>query len=107
MIIPFRSPASHGIILDIPAHDLPPEAWSYGNNVRFRNGQIEKFNGHERVYSGNAPVAGAHFLLPYFQLDGEFAWIIVGATAPKVIAALVTISSSIVNIIATFTTEMA
>lgn len=39
-----------GINKDLPAHTLPPEEWSDGNNVRFQDGHIVKFKGHSQVF---------------------------------------------------------
>lgn len=36
---------------DVPPHELPPEAWSDGNNMRFRDKKAVKFNGHDQVFS--------------------------------------------------------
>jgi len=39
-----------GIIRDIAPIELPPEAWSDGNNVRFLDKKVEKMKGEEAVY---------------------------------------------------------
>ncbi len=78
MIIPLRNPAAIGVIRDIEAHDLPREAWSYARNMRFTDDRIEKFSGHSQLYSTGAPAVGAHYIMPFFQPDGNFAWVICG-----------------------------
>lgn len=42
-----------GVIQDIKAHELPPEAWSGSNNVKYTNGYVEKIRGHLEVLSGS------------------------------------------------------
>lgn len=41
-IVPVRELAKYGIITDMDPFDLPPEAWSFGVNVRFRNGKVSR-----------------------------------------------------------------
>lgn len=41
-IVPVRSLAERGLILDAPAFDLPPNAFSNGSNVRFRDGAARR-----------------------------------------------------------------
>jgi hypothetical protein len=41
-IVPVRELAKYGIITDMDPYDLPPEAWSFGSNVRFRNGKVSR-----------------------------------------------------------------
>lgn len=36
----------YGLVSDTAAHQLPPEAWSDGKNVRFRDGYCENVGGH-------------------------------------------------------------
>lgn len=47
--VDFHSPGSVGIIRDIPPHELPPEAWSNGRNMRFRDGKCEQAQGYVNV----------------------------------------------------------
>lgn len=54
---------SMGVIRDIPAHELPPEAISNGQNIRFREGKLEKFMGHSNVYG--TPLQAPYWLLPW------------------------------------------
>lgn len=48
--VPIDNIASLGIIKDTPAHQLPPEAWSDGLNMRFFDGKAVKFQGHSAVF---------------------------------------------------------
>ena len=79
MIIKFRNPGEYGIIKDIDPHDLPLGVWSDGNNVRFRDGRVERISGHTAVYESATPTTedNTTFILPYF--DGtDFKWLLAG-----------------------------
>lgn len=54
-IMRVRNVGSKGVVKDLPAFDLPPEAWSDSNNVRFIAGRIEKIGGFFPVLSENMP----------------------------------------------------
>jgi hypothetical protein len=41
---------SLGVIKDLPAHTIPPEAWSDANNVRFQEGHVQKYKGHTQIF---------------------------------------------------------
>ena len=45
-----------GIIDDLLPHQLPPNAWSSGRNVRFNDGKLIKFTGHEQFFDAGAAV---------------------------------------------------
>jgi hypothetical protein len=64
-----------GIIKDIPPHLLAPEAWSDGQNVRFRDNKVVKFLGHADIF-------GAPTVAPYWALgcptDTSFLWLYAG-----------------------------
>lgn len=72
----------HGIIRDVPAHMLPVNAWSNGNNVRFRNGFVEKI-------LGQTPLFGTPSVAPYgvFSVsDGSnIFWVYTGLAAVYVV----------------------
>ncbi|QDH46867.1 hypothetical protein LAh9_143 [Aeromonas phage LAh_9] len=44
-----------GTIKDLPPFELPPEAWSTSNNVRFVGGRVEKMGGMLPVLTTNMP----------------------------------------------------
>lgn len=48
--VPIHNAGAIGIIKDLPGHDLLPEAWSDGQNVRFRDGKIIRSLGHSAVF---------------------------------------------------------
>ncbi len=78
--ISYRTPGKYGIIRDIPATDLPPEAWSFGQNVTFKDGRVYKRLGHATSFETEMQntAQGIHFILPLFQEGGEFSWVVVG-----------------------------
>lgn len=41
---------SIGVVKDIPAHLLPPEAWSDAQNIRFQDNKVLKMTGHALVF---------------------------------------------------------
>ncbi len=50
-----------GIARDIPPHLLPPEVWSNGKNVRFRDNKVVSFTGHKTVF--DPPTLAPHWAL--------------------------------------------
>lgn len=51
MIIPVPMAGQHGLVPDLPHHELPLNAWTAAKNVRFRDGSAEKFLGHLEVFN--------------------------------------------------------
>lgn len=49
--IPFYQAGDIGIIKDIHAHEIPPQAWSDGTNIQFRNGKAVRRMGQQKVYT--------------------------------------------------------
>lgn len=78
--ISFRTPGKYGIIKDIPAYDLPPEAWNFGQNITFRDQRVEKRLGHATSFTDELQntAQGIHFILPLFQENNEFSWVVAG-----------------------------
>jgi len=66
-----------GIISDVDSYELPPEAWSDGQNFRFINDSAEKIEGEIDVFT--APSIPPHWLLPW-QFSTGFRWIYAGTT---------------------------
>lgn len=54
-IMRVRSIGGTGVIKDLPAFELPPEAWSHANNVRFIAKRIEKMGGYFPVLAESMP----------------------------------------------------
>lgn len=46
----FKDLAKIGIVRDTPSDELPPQAWSQGRNVRFRDGAVEKIKGYSEPF---------------------------------------------------------
>lgn len=46
--------ASIGVIQDEPAYQLPPEAWSLGNNMRILDGGMRRLFGWTQIFTGTA-----------------------------------------------------
>lgn len=70
VIIP--SAGQYGFLPDPKPQELPPNAWSYAQNVRFRNGYAEKFGGSSQVL--NTPPAIPYFISPFRNLTNKF-WV--------------------------------
>lgn len=47
---------SAGVIKDLSAHELPPQAWADARNVRFIDGSAQQFYGYGQVYGAPAAV---------------------------------------------------
>ncbi len=62
--INFYKAGQLGIIKDIPPEELPPHAWSDGNNVRFEDGKILRAPGMQNVFG--TPLAAPYWLMPIF-----------------------------------------
>jgi hypothetical protein len=60
-----------GIIRDTPAEELPPQAWSRGRNVRFRDGAVEKIKGYSEPFG--TPL-GVPYALHPVRTATDFFW---------------------------------
>ncbi len=67
--VKFHNAGAIGIIQDIPAHELPPEAWTSGINVRMFDRFVQKSFGHEKVL--DPPSIVAYSLVPSFTIAGN------------------------------------
>jgi hypothetical protein len=54
MITSFDDVGAIGVIKDIPGHEVPEQAWTDAENMRFYNGSAEKFKGHVGVYESSS-----------------------------------------------------
>lgn len=59
--IEFKQPGAVGVVKDIAASELPPNAWSDAQNIRFLDGSALQFLGHGQVYQ--SPPAAPQYLL--------------------------------------------
>jgi len=66
--VKFHNVGAIGILQDVPAYDLPPEAWSDGLNVRAHDGAMWKSLGHEKIM--DPPSIQTFALFPAFTASG-------------------------------------
>lgn len=81
MISWFDNIGAVGIIKDIPAHQLPAEAWSGGQNVRFVDGKVRKFAGHSRVFDSSTAsptISIAPYYLQPVATSTQYYWLYAG-----------------------------
>ena len=77
-LIPITNVGQVGIIQDIPPYNLPPNAWSGGNNVRFLDNGVKKVAGYEAVMA-TVPFA-PYYLQSFLDNANTYYWIAYGAT---------------------------
>lgn len=68
--IPVRNIGRLGIIADASPYDLPIDAWSDGNNVRFAEGTVRKAPVFRKVDASIIPT-DPRFLQPFYGTDGN------------------------------------
>jgi len=76
-IIRMRDVGKFGVITDIDAAMLPPEAWSSGQNIRFIAKQAERTRGC--IDSYNTPNVDPFFVMSWEYSDVPF-WVYASAT---------------------------
>lgn len=65
MLVQFRNLGKYGIVSDIDSYLLPPEAWSNGNNITFKNNHVEKSTGYSSFFT---PVTtDTNFIVPVLK----------------------------------------
>lgn len=62
-----------GLVKDQQPEELPGNAWSDSRNVRFSNGNAQRFQGHSAVF--DPPSGIPRFLQPLEKTDGTKFWI--------------------------------
>lgn len=72
MMISMNNLGSVGIINDMPAENLPLEAWSGGVNVTFRENAVRKSNGWSEPVG--TPTVVPYFTMPYTTVSDSY-WI--------------------------------
>ncbi len=77
-LVPITDVGKVGIIQDIPPYNLPPNAWSDGNNVRFLDNGVKKVAGYEEVMA-TCPFA-PYYIHSYLSASGTYYWIAYGST---------------------------
>jgi len=73
-LIPFRNMGA-GLNLDGFPHELSPQEWSAGRNVRFRDGYVEKSQGDARIHG--TLLADPYGLFPIQSANGRY-WVYAG-----------------------------
>lgn len=66
-----------GVVSDVPPYQLPPEAFSLGNNMRFTDDDVERLLGWAQVFG--APPIAPEFLMPISTADSNY-WLFSGLT---------------------------
>jgi hypothetical protein len=79
-----------GVNRDLSAHELPPNAWTDAQNVRFLDGMAYQFFGHGEVY--NSPTYAPQHVLPC-NISGNRYWIY--TTAAKTYCTTITGGSAV------------
>ena len=74
-VIPIHNVGAIGINRDIPAHLLPPEAWSDGRNVRFNDNKVVKSLGFSLAFD---PPTVAPYWVKGIRGASEFFWVYAG-----------------------------
>lgn len=77
-IVPVTDIDKIGIVQDVPDYELPLNAWTYGRNVRFRDGKVEKFRGHNVAL--DPPSVAPFWLLHTYTAAGDSVWLYAGLT---------------------------
>lgn len=62
-VVRFYNAGKLGIIRDIPVEELPPGAWSAGENVRFQDGKIQRSPGSTAVF-GSLSTSAPRWVMP-------------------------------------------
>lgn len=70
--VPLQGISNYGVIMETPAHRLPPEAWTRAINVRFVDKRAQKFGGHEQVMG--TPSGPPGFVM-CVDNDGDVFWL--------------------------------
>lgn len=73
-ILHLENLATYGLIRDLPSHALPPEAWSEGRNIRFHDGQVQKFLGSQEISPtwGGILTSLPLTLFPWIDIGGSY-----------------------------------
>ena len=75
-LVPIQNVGQIGIIKDTPPYNLPPNAWSDGNNVRLLDNGVKKCAGYQEVMA-TCPFA-PYYLHPYLTSSGTYYWLAYG-----------------------------
>lgn len=67
--------AKFGAIADVPAYQLPPEVWSFAQNMRANDLKMEKMLGWEQIFG--TPSVAPHHIMPISTVASNF-WVYLG-----------------------------
>jgi hypothetical protein len=76
VFFPVKNTGQIGVIKDLSAHELPPNAWTDALNVRFLDGMAQQFAGEVEVHA--SPTVIPYFVLPVL-VSGIAHWLYAGA----------------------------
>jgi hypothetical protein len=76
-IVPVRSLGRLGVIKDVPAWELPPDAWSSANNIRFDSGKVMRGPAH-RLVENTLTSQDPHLIFPVYP-DGTPEYLVICA----------------------------
>ena len=79
-LVPIENLGQIGIIKDTPPYNLPPNAWSDGNNIRLLDNGVKKVAGYQEVFA-TCPFA-PYYIHPYLTIAGTYYWIAYGTSDP-------------------------
>ncbi len=74
-LVRIKNLAESGVITDVEDQELPNNAFTLGENVRFNNGSVEKFKGHSVIFG--TPTVAPYWLLPLTTPSNTF-WLYAG-----------------------------
>lgn len=77
-IVAIADLTAFGLLLDVPAHALPPNAFSDGRHVIFRDGAVQARRGEARIFGGTT--VSPYGLFPVVTVSDYF-WIYAGLTS--------------------------
>jgi len=69
--------ASIGAVRDIEGHQLPPEAWTIADNMRFKGDGVERIGGRTQIFG--TPGVAPHFAIPVSSPSQTF-WLYASLT---------------------------
>lgn len=75
MISTIPDAGQYGYIADAVSQELPPNAWSYAKNFRFKDGYAERFAGSSTIFA--TPAVTPYFVAPFRTANSKF-WIHAG-----------------------------
>ena len=76
-LVPINDIGRLGIIKDTPPYNLPKNAWSDGNNVRFLDNGVQKCAGYLEVMA-TVPFV-PYYITNYLTIDGTYYWLAFGS----------------------------